>query len=57
MIKIKSKVAYTKGTILHDESTSENYEVIKCDRIAIMNDTPQYGLTLKVITSQSIYID
>ena len=49
MIKIQSILAYKIGTILHDETTKETFEVISCDRIRLLDSKVNYGLTLKEI--------
>lgn len=54
--KMESEIGYTKGNILHCETTGKNYEVLECKRIRLFDDKPNFGLVLKELTSQSVYI-
>jgi len=55
--KVASKIGYTKGNILHCETTGKNYEVLECKRIRLFDEKPNFGLVLKELTSQNVYIN
>jgi len=44
----QSKVKYVVGTIIYDEETGEVFEVVKCERIGVVEDF-NYGVTIKEV--------
>ena len=46
----QSKVEYAVGTIIYDEETGEIFEVVKCERIGVVEEF-NYGVTIKEVRS------
>ena len=52
-IKIKSSISFKVGTILTDNDTRETFEVMRCERIGLLEDF-KFGLTLNLLGKKGL---